>query len=84
MTKRRICILGGCGGIGRSLVKACLDADDEVAVMDLQFSLDRRRRRPARFRSRSKAVTRCLSAPPSTSSKSAGARSMVLSTRPAF
>lgn len=40
-SRRRICILGGCGGIGRSLVRACLDDGDQVAVMDLQSSLDR-------------------------------------------
>jgi NAD(P)-dependent dehydrogenase (short-subunit alcohol dehydrogenase family) len=41
MSARRICIVGGCGGIGRSVVKACLDEGDQVAVMDLQSSLDR-------------------------------------------
>lgn len=41
MNPRRICILGGCGGIGRSVVAACLDNGDEVAVLDLPASLDR-------------------------------------------
>jgi NAD(P)-dependent dehydrogenase (short-subunit alcohol dehydrogenase family) len=41
MTKRRICILGGCGGIGRSLVAASIDAGDDVAVLDLKVALDR-------------------------------------------
>jgi NAD(P)-dependent dehydrogenase (short-subunit alcohol dehydrogenase family) len=35
MSKRRLCILGGCGGIGRSLVTAALADGNEVAVMDL-------------------------------------------------
>jgi 3-oxoacyl-[acyl-carrier protein] reductase len=41
MTKRRIGFLGGCGGIGRSLVAASLAAGDDVAVMDLQTSLEK-------------------------------------------
>ncbi|MDO9413964.1 MAG: SDR family oxidoreductase [Pseudolabrys sp.] len=41
MTKRRICILGGCGGIGRSLVTSLLANGDDVAVMDLPQVLDR-------------------------------------------
>jgi NAD(P)-dependent dehydrogenase (short-subunit alcohol dehydrogenase family) len=41
MTKRRVCILGGCGGIGRSLVAASLAAGDNVAVMDLEAAIDR-------------------------------------------
>lgn len=41
MTKRKVCILGGCGGIGRSLVTACLAAGDDVAVMDLKAALER-------------------------------------------
>ncbi len=36
---RRICILGGCGGIGRSLVAACVANGDDVAVLDLKSSL---------------------------------------------
>ena len=31
---RRLCILGGCGGIGRSLVVAGLAAGYDLAVMD--------------------------------------------------
>jgi len=41
MSGRRICILGGCGGIGRSLVAACLENGDDVAVLDLKTSLGR-------------------------------------------
>ncbi len=41
MSNRRVCILGGCGGIGRSLVAAALAAGDDVAVMDLKAALDR-------------------------------------------
>lgn len=41
MTKRRLCILGGCGGIGRSLVTAALAAGDDVAVMDLKSAIER-------------------------------------------
>jgi NAD(P)-dependent dehydrogenase (short-subunit alcohol dehydrogenase family) len=41
VTGRRICILGGCGGIGRGLVSACLANDDAVAVLDLKTSLAR-------------------------------------------
>ena len=41
MTGRRICILGGCGGIGRGLVSACQANDDAVAVLDLKMSLAR-------------------------------------------
>jgi 3-oxoacyl-[acyl-carrier protein] reductase len=37
----RVAILGGCGGIGRSLVTALLAHGDSVAVLDLQVSLDR-------------------------------------------
>ena len=37
----RVAILGGCGGIGRSLVTALLAQGDHVAVLDLQVSLDR-------------------------------------------
>lgn len=39
MTKRRVCILGGCGGIGRSLVATSVAAGDEVIVMDLEAAL---------------------------------------------
>ncbi len=39
MSARRIAILGGCGGIGRSLVAACLEQGDAVAVLDLEASL---------------------------------------------
>ncbi len=35
----RIAIVGGCGGIGRALVDACLMAGLEVAVLDLPSSL---------------------------------------------
>jgi 3-oxoacyl-[acyl-carrier protein] reductase len=35
----RIAILGGCGGIGRAVVSACLGAEAEVAVLDLPRSL---------------------------------------------
>jgi len=38
---RRLCILGGCGGIGRSLVVAGLAAGYDLAVMDLKAALDR-------------------------------------------
>jgi len=41
MGKRRICILGGCGGIGRSLVATSVAAGDEVAIMDLKSAIDR-------------------------------------------
>ena len=41
MSKRRLCILGGCGGIGRSLVVAGLAAGYDVAVMDLKAALTR-------------------------------------------
>lgn len=41
MTRRRLCILGGCGGIGRSLVTAAMTADYDVAVMDLESALVR-------------------------------------------
>jgi NAD(P)-dependent dehydrogenase (short-subunit alcohol dehydrogenase family) len=41
MSGRRICILGGCGGIGRALVAACLENGDDVAVLDLKTSLAR-------------------------------------------
>jgi NAD(P)-dependent dehydrogenase (short-subunit alcohol dehydrogenase family) len=41
MTRRRICVLGGCGGIGRSLVTALLANGDDVAVLDLASAIDR-------------------------------------------
>jgi 3-oxoacyl-[acyl-carrier protein] reductase len=41
VSKRRLCILGGCGGIGRSLVAGALDAGYDVAVMDLKAALAR-------------------------------------------
>jgi NAD(P)-dependent dehydrogenase (short-subunit alcohol dehydrogenase family) len=41
MAKRRIALLGGCGGIGRALVAACLRDGDDVAVLDLKSSLAR-------------------------------------------
>jgi NAD(P)-dependent dehydrogenase (short-subunit alcohol dehydrogenase family) len=41
MSGRRLCILGGCGGIGRSLVKAGIAAGYELAVMDLAAALAR-------------------------------------------
>lgn len=37
----RIAIAGGCGGIGRPLVQACVDNGLHVAVLDLPASLDR-------------------------------------------
>lgn len=37
---RRILIVGGCGGIGRPLVKACAEMGLEVAVFALQRSID--------------------------------------------
>jgi len=39
MGQRRIAILGGCGGIGRGVVAACLARGDAVAVLDLPVSL---------------------------------------------
>ena len=41
MSRRRLCILGGCGGIGRSLVTAALAGGYEVAVLDLKAALVR-------------------------------------------
>jgi NAD(P)-dependent dehydrogenase (short-subunit alcohol dehydrogenase family) len=41
MAKRKIGILGGCGGIGRALVAACVRDGYEVAVLDLKSSLAR-------------------------------------------
>ena len=41
MSKRRLCILGGCGGIGRSLVAGALGAGHDVAVMDLSAAIAR-------------------------------------------
>ena len=41
MSKRRLCILGGCGGIGRSLVAGALGAGYDVAVMDLSAAIAR-------------------------------------------
>jgi NAD(P)-dependent dehydrogenase (short-subunit alcohol dehydrogenase family) len=41
MTERRICVLGGCGGIGRGIVSACLANGNDVVVLDLQSSLTR-------------------------------------------
>jgi len=41
MSKRRLCVLGGCGGIGRSLVTAGLAAGYDLAVMDLKAALER-------------------------------------------
>ena len=37
----RVAVLGGCGGIGRSLVAALLAQGDAVAVLDLPVSIDR-------------------------------------------
>ena len=37
----RVAVLGGCGGIGRSLVAALLAQGDNVAVLDLPASLER-------------------------------------------
>lgn len=41
MRKRRLCVLGGCGGIGRGLVTAAQAADYDVVVLDLKSALDR-------------------------------------------
>jgi 3-oxoacyl-[acyl-carrier protein] reductase len=41
MDRRRLCILGGCGGIGRSLVAAGIAAGYDLAVMDLATALAR-------------------------------------------
>src|SRR5689334_15087555 len=41
MSKRRLCILGGCGGIGRSLVTGGLAAGYDLAVMDVKAALAR-------------------------------------------
>ena len=37
----RIIIIGGCGGIGRSLVDVCIDINLRVAVLDLKESLQK-------------------------------------------
>lgn len=37
----RIVVVGGCGGIGRALVDACLNLDLKVAVLDLPASLEK-------------------------------------------
>ncbi len=37
----KVAVLGGCGGIGRSLVAGLLAKGDEVAVLDLPVSLER-------------------------------------------
>jgi len=39
MSKRRLCILGGCGGIGRSLVAGALARGYDVTIMDLKAAL---------------------------------------------
>jgi len=41
MKNSRIAVLGGCGGIGRELVKVALQSGARVAVLDLQASLAR-------------------------------------------
>ncbi len=41
MSGRRICVLGGCGGIGSGVVSACLANGDDVAGLDLKASLTR-------------------------------------------
>lgn len=41
MNKKRIAVLGGCGGIGRELVTLAQARGASVAVLDLQASLDR-------------------------------------------
>jgi 3-oxoacyl-[acyl-carrier protein] reductase len=41
VSKRRLCILGGCGGIGRSLVAGALVRGYDVAVMDLKAALEK-------------------------------------------
>ncbi len=35
----RVAVVGGCGGIGRAVVAACLENDLEVAVLDLEKSI---------------------------------------------
>lgn len=35
----RVAVIGGCGGIGRAVVRACLDCDVRTAVLDLPASL---------------------------------------------
>lgn len=35
----RVAVVGGCGGIGRAVVRACLDCDLKTAVLDLPASL---------------------------------------------
>jgi 3-oxoacyl-[acyl-carrier protein] reductase len=35
----RVVVVGGCGGIGRAVVRACLDCDLRTAVLDLPASL---------------------------------------------
>lgn len=49
MSKRRICILGGCGGIGRSLVEGALAGAYDVAIMDLKAALHRHPAPPSTF-----------------------------------
>jgi nucleoside-diphosphate-sugar epimerase len=41
MTKRRIALLGGCGGIGRALIAGCIRDAYDVAVLDMKSSLAR-------------------------------------------
>ncbi len=40
MSKRRLCIQGGCGSIGRSLVARAISGGEDVAVMDLRAALE--------------------------------------------
>jgi len=40
-TGSRIAIVGGCGGIGRALVDACVALDLKVAVLDLHAAIER-------------------------------------------
>jgi 3-oxoacyl-[acyl-carrier protein] reductase len=36
----RVVVIGGCGGIGRAVVRACVDCDLKTAVLDLPASLE--------------------------------------------
>jgi len=49
VSKRRLCILGGCGGIGRSLVAGALARGYDVTVMDLKAALERHPPPPSTF-----------------------------------
>jgi nucleoside-diphosphate-sugar epimerase len=41
MRGARVLVAGGCGGIGRSLVRSLLDAGVDVAIFDMQSSASR-------------------------------------------